>query len=125
MDQPTPGTIIVASAAYTLVQSTPLYELTTVGNILISSALSAAIFWITGGLCFKRSDEQLVMGPVRIVCMLLVGTIALLAGVMFVRYTHIAWNGFVIVLLALVLHNPFESLIGWLRKALPKALDSG
>ena len=125
MDQATPGTIIIASAAYTLVQSTPLYELTTFGNVLITLALSAAVFLLIGGLCLDRSNEQFGMGRVRMVCTSLVGTVALLTGVMFVRYTHIAWNGFVIVLLALVFHHPFESVIGWLRKALPKAVDIG
>ena len=115
----------IACAAYTLVQSAPLYELTLVGNVLISLALSAAVFLLVGGLWYSHPGKRLAMERVRGFCTLLVSAAALLAGVIFVRHTHVAWDGFFIVLLALALHRRFESLVEWLREAFPKAIGIG
>ena len=125
MDEPTPGPIIIACAAYTLVQSAPLYELTLAGNILTSLALSAVVFFLVGGLWYSQPGKRLDVERLRAVCTLLVAAAVLLAGVLFVRHTHVAWDGFVIVLLALALCRQFESVIEWLRGALPKAKGIG
>src|SRR5664280_2433921 len=78
MDEPTPGPIIIACAAYTLVQSAPLYELTLVGNVLINLALSAAVFLLVGGLWYSHPGKRLAVERVRAFCMLLVAGAALL-----------------------------------------------
>lgn len=125
MNEPTPGTIVIACAAYTLVQSSALYELTLVGNILTSLALSAVVFFLVGGLWYSQPGKRFDVERLRVVCTLLVAAAVLLAGMLFVRHTHVAWGGFVIVLLALALCRRFESVIEWLRETFPKAIGIG
>ena len=125
LDEPMPGPIIIACAAYTLVQSAPLYELTLVGNVLINLALSAVVFLLVGGLWYSHPGKKFAEERVRAVCTLMVATVAVLAGVMFVRHTHVAWDGFFVVLLALALHRRFELLVEWLRETFPNAIGIG
>jgi hypothetical protein len=125
MNEPVTGPIIIACAAYTLAQSTPLYELTTGGYILINLTLSAVAFLLIGGIWYSNPGKKVAVERVRILSTLLVAAAVVMIGVTLVRHTRVAWDGFLIVLVALALHRRFESLVAWLRAALPKAIGVG
>jgi len=117
-EEPTPGPIVIACAAYTLAQTAPLYELTDAGHIVINLGLSLVVFLLVGGLWYSHPGKKFAGERVRVACTLLVATAALLVGVMSVRHTRVVWDGFLIVLIALAFHSRFELFVDWLLEIL-------
>ena len=123
LNEPMAGTIIHACAAYTLVQSAPLYELTFFGDIAIDMVLSVVGLSLVGAIWYGFPGRKIAVDRVRLFTTLLVAAGGVLVGVMLVRHTHVLWDGFLIVLLALALHHPFESLIEWIHESMRRVTE--
>jgi hypothetical protein len=112
-EHPYPGVILHASAAYTLFNQRPLYQLTVLGRISLDVAFSAFVF-VVFWYAMKRKDakeqESTAEGFHKTVTfafmLILVVAFALLS-----RYVGFMWDDFFFVLGALLVHSRVEHLI--------------
>jgi hypothetical protein len=106
-----PGVYLHACAAQTLLENYPLYELTWPGRILLDLSISLAIFGslLASRLRRNRKGREVTLGhrvPGYLSCfMALVVTIC---AVGLVRWTHLMWDDFILVVVALLVHTPLE-----------------
>jgi len=106
-----PGVFLHACAAYTLLEKIPLYRLTERGRVLFDILFSLAIF---GPLLWSRlrrhkQGKEVVIGhrmPGFLSC--LVAVILTFLAVWLVRWTHLMWDDFLLVAVALLAHTPIE-----------------
>jgi CHASE2 domain-containing sensor protein len=113
-----PGVCIHACAAYTLA-SAQLYELTTPGRLALDYLLSFVVFLAIAVIRYyyqNRTTKRVATHRLQRLFTAIVVTIALIFAVFLVRFTHIVWEDFILVLVALSLHPSLEHyLVGFWR----------
>ena len=105
------GVFLHASAANTLLEDYPLYALKWEGRILLDLFFSLAIFLPLLGrrLWRHKHGKEVLIGP-RLPGFLSCVEAAILTflAVGLVRWTHLMWDDFILVAVALVVHTPIE-----------------
>ena len=110
-EHPYPGVFLHACAAYTLLENYPLYHLKESGRILFDVIFSLAIFvpLLWNRLRKHRQGKEVVIGhhaPSIASC--IEAAILVFLAIWLVRWTHLMWDDFILVALALVVHTPIE-----------------
>ena len=119
------GVFLHACAAYTLLEKYPLYSLTKPGRLILDLLFSLAIF---GPLLWERlrrhkQGKEVVIGP-RVPGFLSCSMAVILTflAIGLVRWTHLMWDDFILVAVALVVHTPIEHTTVELGKWLGETL---
>jgi hypothetical protein len=110
-EQTYPGVYLHACAAFTLLETRPLYRLTDFGRISLDLFFSVAIF---GSVLLRRwfrlrQGKKVVIGrqmPERLSW--LMALVLGLGATLFVHWSHLMWDDFILVVVALVVHTPIE-----------------
>ena len=110
-EHPYPGVFLHACSAYTLLEKYPLYHLKESGRILFDVIFSLAIFvpLLYRRLRKHRQGKEVVIGhhaPSIASC--IEAVILVILAILLVRWTHLMWDDFILVALALVMHTPIE-----------------
>lgn len=108
------GTLILASATYTLIKE-PLFEFKPSVSLLLDILIAALIIAMVAVIRYRNPDSDswtskqalFIYGAVLIV---------LAAGVLFVRIAGVMWLDFLLVISALAFHPKVERLIHWILK---------
>ncbi len=109
-EQPYAGVFLHACAIYTL-ENRPLYRLTEFGRIFIDFVISLVIFGplLLYRLSRHRQDKETVVGHHFLGRLIsLEAFLLFIVAVWLVRYTHLMWDDFILVLIVLVAHGPIE-----------------
>lgn len=114
------GVFLHASSVYTLVES-PIYSLTHRGQIWIDVILSLSVlffvaagrFWNLNSIPGRQLTEgsaKLVLEETKLPLRVTLGAIllAITVGVVFINLTRVIWIDFVLVIIALILHQLLE-----------------
>jgi hypothetical protein len=118
MNESVTGSVIHACAAYTLVQTAPLYALTPFwGNLIVDLGLSLFVLLMVGLTWYSFPGQTVAVHRLQVFSTFVIAAGAVVVGVMFVRTHRIMWDGFIIVLLVLCLHSSFERFVEWLLSA--------
>jgi hypothetical protein len=108
------GVFLHACAAYTRLQKEPLYRLTPFGRFAFDFGfpilILGPVLWIR--LHWHKQGKELHIEH-RLIGFLIAGEAAILfmVAVLFVRYTRLMWDDFILVAIALVAHTPVEHAI--------------
>ena len=126
-EQPYAGVFLHACAIYTL-ENRPLYRLTEFGRIFIDFLISLVIFGplLLIRLNHHKQDKEFVVG--RLFLGRITGLEALLLfviAVWLVRYTHLMWDDFILVVIVLVAHAPIEHATVDIGRRLDASFRSG
>lgn len=120
------GVFLHACAAYTRMQTQPLYRLTEFGRFAFDFGfpllILGPVLWIR--LSRHRKGKEPGIGE-RLIAYLISGEalILFICAVLFVRYSRLMWDDFILVVIALIAHTPIERAIldlvkglsGWVR----------
>jgi CHASE2 domain-containing sensor protein len=112
-DKTYPGITVHASAATTLINR-PLYEVTHSGRIVLTIVLLVAVFFPVIALrTWARARDKQWSSTESLQGVLILGytVLAVIGAGLFVRFTHIIWDGFFLAFFALALHGPIEEFL--------------
>ncbi len=127
--KPYPGVYLHACAAYTLLQERPLYRLKFLGVLLLDALFSVAVFIPLLLIRFHRlnkgREDFMDYGVAEILSFVVMGALVAFA-IWGVNKTHLMWDDFLVVAVALIVHTPVEHSVeriwGWLAPFLPSWL---
>ena len=105
-----PGVFLHACAAYTLLEK-PLYQFTPLGEIAIDIGISVLLFGVLLIYRLWRHKQRKEVAiehrtPGFLACAL--AALLTVFAVVFVRWTHLMWDDFILVAVVLVAHTPIE-----------------
>lgn len=113
---PVTGVFLHATALYTLV-SEPLYLFTESARVAIDLLLAILILSLVGILRWRHlNDENFVYHQREKVLIWLAVATVFIVGILLIQWLHIIWLDFVLVILALLLHQPAAALFARLRR---------
>jgi CHASE2 domain-containing sensor protein len=125
-----PGVVVHACATRTL-KSSPVYELTTSGQLAIDAVFSGAVLGLSLGANWfarKKVGREIDFERVHGIFTWVIVLGGLTAGVIFVHVTRVIWDDFLFVTAALLVHSRFEQLlhrsIEWVKGGSRRFLDS-
>jgi CHASE2 domain-containing sensor protein len=118
-----PGVYLHACAALSLLETRPLYSLTGVGRLLLDVAFSllavCPLFWIRWRGLKKGEEDFMERGSPELLSFGVTAGLVLIA-LAGVSWTHLMWDDFLLVAVALILHSPIERAVDkighWLQR---------
>lgn len=122
-----PGVYLHACAALTVLEDYPLYELTWPGRILLDLSIFLVIF---GPLLLhrlwrnKRGREVVIGHRAAGYLSCFMALVVSIFAVGFVRKTHLMWDDFILVVIAVLVHTPLEHNLVELYERAEKFLRS-
>jgi CHASE2 domain-containing sensor protein len=105
------GVFLHACAAYTLLERRPLYRLTEFGRVWFDVGFSLLIFGpaLLIRLSRHKRGKEVVVGHRMLGLLITFEAVLLVVGaVLLVRWTHLMWDDFILVVIVLVAHSPIE-----------------
>ena len=125
-EDPYAGAQVHASGAVTLISS-PLYEVTHFGRVVLTIVLMIATFIpVFAVRIWARAPKQ---QPALVEhlhgTLIVVYTIGVAIGFGFLmRSTHIVWDGFFLAFFALALHRPVEDVVAWILRSRARTMNA-